>query len=162
LEVKISEGAITKAANSTTDYIAKVNKTGKVKIETWHQGKILETMEFRVKRIPDPYIRFDLPYRYSCFGSGGKLTDAKKLVAILENFNFEAKCEIVSFHFTHNPKGEKQPIEYDNQGGVFNERVTSQIKNAKPGDIVYFDKVKVRCLGDTNVRELNGLVYAIK
>ncbi len=160
LEVRISEGTITKMATNVTDYVAKVNKSGKVKIETWHQGKKLEEIEFRVKKIPDPYVRLDLP-RGSCSGGGSKLTDAKKMVAVLENFNFDATCEVVFFHFSYVPK-KGETIELDNKGASFSAEVINQIKNANPGDVVYFDKVKTRCPGDTEGREVNSLLFKIK
>jgi hypothetical protein len=166
LEVKISEGTITKAANSATDYIAKVNKAGKVKIETWHQGKQLETMEFRVKRIPDPYTML-----YSDYNSNSVCIRAMKgkasllasggLVAVLEGFNFDVKCSIVSFEITHTiPK--EDPVTLLNIGADFTSVVKAEIAKSKPGHVIYLDKVKAKCPGDMEGRIINSKVFKIK
>lgn len=123
---------------------------------------INQTFPFRVKRIPDPVAQLATPQG----GKGGAIGNGAfkaitGLVAMLENFDFDAKCSIQSFNFTYLAK-RQDPVLIPNQGGSYNGSVSSAVQKAKPGDTYYFDEVKARCPGDGAGRTVNSLVFTIK
>jgi GldM C-terminal domain len=119
----------------------------------------IDTLNFRVKRIPDPV---------ACFRPGGEgghystpVQSNQGIVADLRNFEFEARCDIKSYTFTFLEK-RKKPVVLSNTGARFEPAVLELIKSAKSGDTIYIENVKCRCPGDTHNRTLNDMVYKIK
>ena len=162
IEVKISEGTVTPIKEKPNAYIVKVNKMGIVTIDVFFQGTKYGEHKFRVKKIPDPTAR--LPIRMPCFVHTDMMVafkEIKKMVAVLDNFNFDVKCEIVNFKFTRSPKIEA-PITLINISGDFSPEVNAEIAKSKKGDTHYFDDVLAKCPGDIAPRTLNSLVYTIR
>jgi gliding motility-associated protein GldM len=140
-------------------YIAKSNRPGIAKITVSGGGLKPTTFEYRVKPIPTPIPMLgDLK---SGSISIGRLKTYKGIRAVLENFDFNAKCNIVSFEMTRLPKFDDPRIT-QNIGGDFNEEAKRIIKKTKHGDIYYFDNIRAKCPGDTRTRKLNGMVFRIK
>jgi hypothetical protein len=81
--------------------------------------------------------------------------------AVLENFDFEARCEIVGFEFTYLPK-RQDPIVRTNGGKRFSGDVSEQVNKARPGDTFFFDDIKCKCPGDPAARNIGGLAFKIK
>lgn len=70
-------------------------------------------------------------------------------------------CEMVSFQVTYRGKGQ-DAVAVTNTGGRFNPAAQAFIDQAKPGDVYYFDQVKVKCPGDKVPRDLGSLMFTIK
>lgn len=114
---------------------------------------------FRVKRIPDPVAK--LGNKADGEMGNGEFKAQRGLIAWLENFDFDAKCDIQGFNLVRVSKRE-DPVEASNSGGSFSGKADNLVKLAKPGDTYYFEQVKARCPGDQAGRKINSLVFRIK
>lgn len=117
-----------------------------------------EKREFRVKRIPTPVAKLS-----SSIGGvmgAGEFKAQRGLLADLENFDFDARCEILGFQVVRVPRRQDPQIE-SNKGGGYNAGARSIIDQAKAGDTYYFENVKAKCPGDQAGRDINQLVFKI-
>ena len=123
-------------------------------------GKPMGSYPFRVKKIPTPQARLT---NNKTDGNvpNGEMRAQRGLLAVLENFDFNAKCDIVSFSMAYIAPRQDAVIS-QNQGPLFQGQVLSAIQQAKPGAVYYFEDVKGRCPGDPAARPLNGLVFKVK
>lgn len=122
-------------------------------------GGLRDSKVFRVKRIPDPLAR--LGKEDSGTIGNGTFKAQRGLVAWLDNFDFDARCDIQDYTLVYVAK-RQDPVESDNLGGSFNDKSRRLVNQAKPGDIYYFDNVKARCPGDKAGRKINSMVFKIK
>jgi gliding motility-associated protein GldM len=163
-EIKVSaNGGGANMSGSGKNFMVRVSTPGDCNINV-AGGGLNENFKFRVKRIPDPFAQLpsnDPSYKRGGAIGNGTIKAMGQLVAVLENFDFDAKCNIQSFDFTFVAK-RQDPVTYPNQGGSFNGNVSGAIGRCKPGDMLYFDNVKGRCPGDNVGRDLNSLVLKIK
>lgn len=141
------------------NYSVTVSKPGEVTISASGGSLPNSNVSFRAKRIPDPVARLGK-------SSGGSMGNGEfkaqgGVVAYLDNFDFDAKCQIQGFILTHAPKG-KAISESTNAGARYNTNSKNLINKAKPGDIFYYDNVKARCPGDAAGRKINSMVFKIK
>lgn len=83
------------------------------------------------------------------------------VLAILEGFDFDARCNIQGFNLTYVAK-RQDPVPVINQGPVYSDQAKRLVSQAKPGDIYYFDNVRARCPGDKAGRQINAMVFSIK
>ena len=159
LRVTISGAGGNIKKQGDTQYVVTVTQPGEARIKI--SGGELTTKEFiyRVKRIPDPVARLSK-------SSGGEMGNGEfkaqgGLGAFLDNFDFEATCQIQGFKLTMIAK-RQDPIEVVNAGARFNDLSRSLINRAKPGDVYIFSNVKARCPGDNVGRPINSLAFFIK
>ena len=80
---------------------------------------------------------------------------------MLQNFDFDAKCDVVGFEMTYLPK-RQDPITAQNGGARWSGQVGDMVQNAKPGDSYFFDDIKCKCPGDVAARNIGGLAFKIK
>jgi hypothetical protein len=118
-----------------------------------------QSFPFRVKRIPDPVAK--LGNKMGGSMGNGEFKAQSGVLAWLEGFDFDAKCQIQSYRLTRVPK-RQDPVVIENAGGSFNGQCRSLADAAKPGDIYYIDDVKARCPGDQSGRQINSMVFTIK
>ena len=123
-------------------------------------GGATSTFKYRVKRIPDPVPRLGAKHANKSMGNG-EFKAQGGIAAILENFDFDAKCDIVGFEMTYLPK-RQDPISRTNGGARWNNDVQDMITKAKPGDSYFFDDIKCKCPGDQAARNIGGLAFKIK
>ena len=158
-EMKIEAEGITIVKQSNGKYSTKPKRPGLAKITVSGGGLKPTVFEYRVKPIPTP-----IPMLGDLKGgpiSIGRMKAYKGIRAVLENFDFNAKCEIVGFELTRLPKlGD--PVFVDNAGGDFGKKAKRIIKKTKHNDIYYFDKIRAKCPGDISTRKLNGMMFRIK
>ncbi len=122
-------------------------------------GEMNASKQFRVKRIPDPVAK--LGNKPDGEMGNGEFKVQRGLIAWLENFDFDAKCDIQGFNIVKVSKRE-DPVEAVNAGGSFSDKALSLVQSAKPGDTYYLENVKARCPGDQAGRKINSLVFRIK
>ncbi|MBK7406859.1 MAG: gliding motility protein GldM [Saprospirales bacterium] len=122
-------------------------------------GGLSDSKVFRVKRIPDPVAR--LGNKEDGSMGNGEFKAQSGLIAWLDNFDFDAKCDIQGFKLVRVPK-RQDPIEVLNSGGRYTGDAARIAEQAKPGDTFYFFDVKARCPGDKAGRKINSLVFNIK
>ncbi len=158
-EMQVSAEGVNIIKNSNGKYTAKPERPGWAKITVSGGGLKPTSFEYRVKPIPTPIPMLgDLK---SGAISIGRLKAYKGIRAVLENFDFNAKCHIVDFEMVRLPKlGD--PIVVKNKGGDFNEETLRVIDKTKHSDIYYFDEIRAKCPGDIITRKLNGMVFRIK
>ena len=73
----------------------------------------------------------------------------------------EASCDVVGFNLVYVPR-RQDPVEVQNPGARYTSQASQLVQRAKPGDIYYFDNVRVRCEGDDVSRQANTLVFKIR
>lgn len=154
LDVSISNGTI---SGSGGQYIVRVTSQGKSTITVGAKGKKLASKEFRVKIIPDPVAKVGNK-------PGGNMPAAEMrvqngLAAILENFDFEAKYEVLGYQVTFVPK-RQDPVSAQCNGPYFSEGVKNFQKEMKPGDTVYFEEIRVKG-PDGTTRKIPGIVFKL-
>lgn len=142
-------------------YIVSVTTPGEASL-TVAGGGASQTFQYRVKRIPDPNPRLG----GNAKNKGGQMANGEfkaqgGIAALLENFDFDAKCDVVGFEVTYLPK-RQDPITSQNSGARWSSQVQEYISKAKPGDSYFFDDVKCKCPGDPAARNIGGLAYKIK
>ena len=114
---------------------------------------------FRVKRIPDPVAK--LGDKLSGILPNGVFKANEGIIPTLDNFDFEARCNIVSYRLVRSPKREDPKIA-ENKGNRFGPETQNLINMAKPGDRYFFEEVKCKCPGDVGpLREINPLTFVI-
>jgi GldM C-terminal domain len=158
IAVSTSQGELTAQENGAFIWRVTDLKPSSIFVKNNKTAKI-DTLNFRVKRIPDPV---------ACFRPGGEgghystpVQSNQGIVADLRNFEFEARCDIKSYTFTFLEKKGK-PVVLTNTGARFEPAVLELIKSAKSGDTIYIENIKCHCPGDTYNRTLNDIVYKIK
>jgi gliding motility-associated protein GldM len=160
LRVSASGGGatITQGANASK-YIVKVTTpTDDCRVNV-SGGGMNDSKLFRVKRIPDPVAR--LGNKQDGPMGNGEFKAQPGLIAWLDNFDFDAKCNIQGFKMVRVPK-RQDPIEIVNQGGTFGADAKRLTGQAVPGDTYFFNEVKARCPGDNAGRPINSLVFNIR
>jgi len=117
-------------------------------------------MEVRVKRIPDPVAKVS--------GKTGGVMPANVwraqlgVAAVLENFDFDTKFDIVSFEFNYIQRRKEYQAVGTVNGAYFNNNpdVSRYMKIAAVGDRVYIDNIKARG-PDGTTRTLNNISFLL-
>lgn len=136
------DGTLTKGADG--GYVARVKTPGKtvISVSAKVDGKVqpMGTEEFRIKRIPDPIPTVGGTLRGGPTAAG-HLKVQSGLVALLENFDFEARFNVVSYTMGYQ-KGADY-FEEKVSGPLFNNKIKGVLQGLKPKQIVIFDDIKV-------------------
>ncbi len=159
IRVSGNGGGIT-VSGGNSHYIIKATTPTNDASLTVSAKDVSQTFKYRVKRIPDPVATLSMKYKGGQMGNG-EFKAQGGIIPVLDNFDFEAKCEVVGFQIAYVAK-RQDPVEKQNSGGRYNGGVQELVQRAKPGDIYYFDEIKVRCPGDAAAREIPGMVFKIK
>lgn len=121
---------------------------------------VSQRFTYRVKRIPDPTPLLGAKHKSKQMANG-EFKAQGGIAAVLESFDFDAKCDIVGFEVTYLPK-RQDPISKQNSGARWNSEAQDMINKAKPGDAYFFDEIKCKCPGDAAARNLGGLAFKIR
>ena len=152
-------GTIKRANGSYVVNVTKQTRKGEfAKINVGAAG-LNVSKDFRVKKIPDP-----VPTLSGAKGgtlANGTFRAQRALIPTLDNFDFDARCNIVGFNMIRSAKRE-DPVQALNKGGKFESKALDLVNKAKPGDIFVFDNIKCKCPGDPANRTLPSSVYKIK
>ena len=164
LKVSISGGGggTIKKGGGSGQYYVNVNKPAQLGNEckiTVEANGISKSILFRVKRIPDPMAK--VGGKIGGAMGAGEFKAQGGVAAILNNFDFDAKCKIQGFILTHIRQNEKA-IESSNRGPRYTDESRKLINDGKPGDIYTFHNVKAKCPGDPAGRMINSMVFKIK
>ena len=149
-------------SGSRGKYTVKADRPGDATINVSGGGLPNTPFKFRVKRIPDPAPVLGAgPNKKGGALGNGEFKAQLGLAAILEGFDFDAKCNIQGYELTRVAK-RQDPVSVVNRGGRYASDSKRLVGQAKPGDTYYFDNVKARCPGDKAGRKLSSIVFKIK
>lgn len=145
---------------SGSAYIAVPERPGKAIITVAGAGLPPVNFEYRVKKIPDPTL--ELARKRGGTLPAGTFRAQQGIIPVLENFDFQARCEVVGFELVRKPAQADIAVAR-NSGARFTGQARRLIDAAERGDTYYFNDVKVRCPGDNGpARELNSLIFKIR
>ena len=113
---------------------------------------------FRIKRIPDPVAK--LSGKRGGSMNSGEFKAQDGVFAILENFDFNAKCNVSGYRVVRVAR-RKDPQVAVNAGGRFSADSKRVIAMAAPGDSFYFENIKCKCPGDVGPRDLGSMSFKI-
>lgn len=123
-------------------------------------GQKVGSAPFRTKRIPDPLA--SIGGKVDGKVTDGELKIQQGIMAKLENFDFEAKCNIQGFTMICNlPRQDASPP-ITVSGGRFDANVSSWIQKGRAGAIYQFYDIKAMCPGDVTGRKLNGITLTLR
>ncbi len=154
LKVSMSAGSI---SGSGGKYSVRVTQQGTTNVNVTAKGKAFPPFPFRVKMIPNPIAKVSgMP--------GGRINAAvwkaqKGVLADLENFDFDAKFEVLSFNMFYQPKLQDPGIA-SATGPYFSAAMQAFISKAKPGDLFYIEEIKVKG-PDGMSRKIPGIAFKI-
>lgn len=122
------------------------------------KGTPFGSNEFRIKKIPDPVPKLGNQ-------AGGKMgTGAMKaqqgLRAVLENFDFDAKFNVLSYEVTL-AKPRADLLVRRNEGPRFSADVKDLLNQVEVGSIIYFDEIKVKG-PDKTTRKLPSISFQVR
>jgi gliding motility-associated protein GldM len=159
-ELKVSASGVNLAPSGSGKYVVTATSPGAASITLSGGGLPATKFDYRVKRIPDPVARLGAKYVSASLGSG-EFKAQGGIAAVLDNFDFEAKCNIGGFNCTYLAK-RQDPIIKSNGGARFGSEAQDLVNKAKPGDTYFFDDIKAKCPGDSGNRDLGTIVIKIK
>ncbi len=155
LNVTMTAGSI---SGNNGKYTVRVTAPGKTNVSvTSSKGKSLANKEYRIKYIPDPEPR--VGNKKAGGMPAGEMKAQMGVAAILENFDFDAKFEVLSFNVGIAAKREDFVL-IPNSGQVFSSAVKAALSKVKPGDVVYVEEIKVRG-PDGMTRKLSSIAYKL-
>jgi gliding motility-associated protein GldM len=156
-----SGSGISLTPNGKSSYIVKVQAQGEasIKVNDKKGGKQLGEFKFRVKKIPDPVAKIGNKTGGG-FGSG-EMKAQLGIMPVLENFDFEAKCEVISFRLYYTKK-RQDPQDIPVTGGRFTGQSAAAVQAAAVGDTYNFVDIKAKCPGDAAARTVNTIGITIR
>lgn len=158
LRVSASGGGIKMSGSGTTRTVT-VSSPGEATITVSGGGLTASNFPFRVKRIPDPVPMLGRN-RGGTMGNG-EFRAQQGLLAMLEGFDFDARCDIQGYNLVRVPK-RQDAISSLNGGARYDAKSQRLVAAAKPGDIYYFENIKAKCPGDSAGRPLGTMIFNIK
>jgi len=157
VKVTTTNGKIEKKSNGS--YVVKPAQKGNAKVTVTGEGMDPIVFDYRVKTIPDPSIL--LGRKKSGSMKAGEFKVHPGIRPHLENFDFKATCRVMGFELTRKPRN-SDVLSAVNSSGAYQGQAQRIVQMATPGDTYYFDKIKVKCPGDSHGRELNGMIFHIR
>jgi hypothetical protein len=167
--VPANEIAVTMEGNGTItgsngEYMVRVTQPGQTIVRVSRivngQSTTLFDYPYRIKRVPDPTPRLDA--RQGGRISKGELLKKTEITAMLDNFDFDAVCNVVGYELTILPR-EQDPVTFNVKGGLIPENARAMLeKLVGDGDSVFFDDIKILCPGDAAPRHVGGLAFKLK
>lgn len=158
-QLKVSGSGVNLSKTGNGKYTATASRPGEATITVSGGGLETTRFNFRVKRIPDPIAR--LGNKDSGALGTGEFKAQGGVGAWLDNFDFDAKCNIEGFIMTRVAK-RQDPVDAPNRGARFSGQAARLQGMASPGDIYYFENIRARCPGDAAARKINSLVFKIR
>lgn len=155
LNVSMTNGSMT---GSGGNYNVRVTSQGEALVTISADGKSYGKFPFRVKMIPDPIASVG-----SLEGNGnmsaGELRVQRGVIAKLKNFDFDAKFDVLSYDMVFAARRQDLAISKGN-GPLFNQQMMGYLGQAKPGDLIYVENLKVKG-PDGTVRSIPGITIKV-
>lgn len=146
LNVSANGAGIQIARTGTGKYNATVSQQGEATITLSGGGLEPTSYKFRTKVIPDPIPT--LSGRHGGAMGNGEFKAQRALIAELENFDFDARCQVISFNLFRVPRpGTGDAVATTNNGGTYSAETQNLVSRASPQDRYFFEDVRVMCPG---------------
>jgi gliding motility-associated protein GldM len=159
IKVSMTGGDISKSSDGT--YVVKpTGAPGTKAVISVTATGMNGSKEFRIKRIPDPSPMLGGKEKGGKVGNG-TFKGYSALIPILENFDFEAKCNLAGFTLVRVAK-RQDPEFAANRGAKLEGQAATLQGKANPGDKFIFQDIKCKCPGDVADRNLGQLVFDIQ
>jgi gliding motility-associated protein GldM len=158
LRVSVS-GNVTRLGGTNSKFAVRGTAPGKATITVSGGGLKASSFEFRVKPIPDPVAKINNKTGGDI--GNGVLKAQGGVIPVLENFDFDARCDILGFTVIYLPR-RQDPVQSLNPGGAFSAQSRALINQAKPGDQYIFDNVRAKCPGDAAGRQINSVTLKVQ
>jgi len=158
-QLRVTAEGTTLERLSNGKYVAKPTRTGEATITVSAPELGTQSFPYRVKRIPDP-----IPAIGTLRGGDvaiGTFKAQQGLIPILEHFDFEARCKVISYEMARSPRSGDVSV-LTNQGARYSTTVRRLVDLADHGDTYFVDRIKVKCPGDRASRNLSGIIFRIK
>ena len=166
VQVSISGGGGGKITGSGSKYSVNVTTATtagqfcNIDVINKKNGQKISSTPFRVKRIPDPQAQIGGK-------TDGKISEGEMkvqggIVAVLQNFDFDAKCSIQSYTMVCTPPRQDASPPITVSGPRFDAQINGWLQKARPGTIYQFFDVKGTCPGDAAGRKLNGITLSVR
>lgn len=159
-DLRVVGSGITMTKDGSSHYIVRATTPGEATITLSGGGLPPTSFKYKVKRIPDP-IPLLGAQKYPSAIPNGTFKAQSGVAAVLENFDFEARCEVAGYTVAYQKK-RADVVEKTNNGARYNSDVNDMIQKASPGDVYYFLDIKAKCPGDVATRKLGDLVFKIR
>lgn len=158
-DVRVSFDGPISGSGRGSSWTVTASRPGEANIRVSAGGQSLGSFPFRVKRIPNPEAR--LSGKNGGTMGTGEFKAQGGVGAFLDNFDFEATCQVAGFTIVHVPK-RQDAVPVNNRGPRYNEQARAIVNRASPGDVYYFDNVRAKCPGDEATRKINSMVFKIQ
>ena len=158
-QIQVTASGTELKKNGNGKYVAVPERTGDAVITVSGPGLNPTSFPYRVKRIPDP-----VPALGALEGGevpAGTFRAQRGLIPHLKYFDFEARCNVISYEVARKPRSGDVVIS-NNQGATYENDTKRLVDLADHGDIYYVSRIKVKCPGDASTRELNEMIFRIK
>lgn len=159
-DLSVTASGVTLTKDGTSHYNVRASTPGDATITLSGGGLPPTKFTYKVKRIPDP-IPLLGAQKFPSAIPNGTFKAQGGIAAVLENFDFDAKCEVAGYTVAHQKK-RADVVEQNNTGARYDPEVQSLIQRAAPGDVYYFLDIKAKCPGDIATRKLGDLVFKIR
>jgi len=160
VSASMTSGSIRKVSGS--NYVVRVKRPGKTKVNVSSGGRGLGSKEFRVKSLPNPITTIGA--KSSSFFKGGNIPKSTLLAlsginATMENFEFDLRFNITQFIVTCNIGGFDESAKA--RGRNFTGAQRGVIRKAKRNSRVIIEGVRAKG-PDGKTRKINDLVLKLK
>ena len=159
-DLKVNANGVTMTKDGSAHYIVRATTPGEATIVLSGGGLPPTTFKYKVKRIPNPVPLLGAQEFPSAIPNGTFKAQGG-IAAVLQNFDFDAKCDVVGFLVAYQKK-RADVVEKTNNGARYNSDVQDMIQKAAPGDVYYYNDIKAKCPGDIAARKLGDLVFKIR
>ncbi|HRV84559.1 MAG TPA: gliding motility protein GldM [Saprospiraceae bacterium] len=157
-DLKVSGEGITMKKAGSANWIVEATRPGSASITLSGGGLAPTKFDYRVKMIPDPTPRLG-GVKEDEVGNG-VFKVQKGLIAALDGFDFDAKCNITGYRMVRVAPRQDPEITV-NAGASFSDDATRIRDKAKPGDRFFFENIRCKCPGDAAARKLPNIAISI-
>jgi len=163
IRIEMTNGKITPSGNEWLVYPTDLDEMGrKTKISVFAKvagiEKLMGTMDFRVKKVPDPVAKIA-----NLAGGNIKKEDLKLedgMLAVLVDFDFDLKFVITQFDVSITGAGGYVST-WKSTNNRFTDEQKKQFSNLAMGSIIYFDNIRAKGDDGTN-RPLDPISFKIR
>jgi len=159
-DLKVSASGVTMTKDGSAHYVVRATTPGEATITLSGGGLPATSFKYKVKRIPNPVPKLGAQDFPSAIPNGTFKAQGG-IAAVLEGFDFDAKCDVVGFLVAYQKK-RADVVEKTNNGARYNPDVQDMVQKAAPGDVYYYNDIKAKCPGDVAARKLGDLVFKIR